>query len=113
MSMNTTITAMYLFAGYRDAIMNHPGEQDINAAFSGGGEDSSAVKLAEVAALYHATEQSNWRDGPGVWLYDVVEEAGRAIADRTLEYIEAGASSPDVRECVEMLENATQHWADS
>ena len=110
--MKATITAMYLFAGYRDTVMKNPNEQSINEDFSGGGEDSCARLLAEVATAFHATEQDPHRDGPGVWLYDVAEEVGRNIAELVIYGYENNNEQPGVRDCVEMLETATQQWAD-
>ena len=76
----STVTAMYIFSGYRDSIKESLSESDINFNFSGGGEIDSAERISHIARLFDKGFVFPKKQFPGVLEYEVLEKFGRVIA---------------------------------
>lgn len=80
------VVAMFLFGGFRDGLKTEPGAKEqynVCEVFCGGGEVEAAEALVSYAdtITFACTPMLAQKDGPGVWVYDVVEKLGERIAD--------------------------------
>lgn len=90
--MTVIVTGMYLFAGFRDALVelekNQPDAAEAVKSRMGGGEIECAHTISqmaftverEVTRIYDETGA----EGPGIWEYEVGEELGRWLYARAL-----------------------------
>ena len=74
------LTAMYIFAGYRDYLKKSESGDDINFNFSCGGEVDAADRISGIAELFDKGFAFPKSHFPGVLEYEVLEAFGAEIA---------------------------------
>ncbi|MBG6246677.1 hypothetical protein CS369_21740 (plasmid) [Candidatus Symbiopectobacterium sp. 'North America'] len=104
MEMMCSVTAMYIFAGYRDAIAELE-EEDMNAAriavewISGAGELEVAQRFKSVEKMIDgAIDAILLNEGSaGIWEYEVAERIGRYLVKHAQK--EEELTDNDIVEC--------------
>lgn len=101
-----SITALYMFSGYRAVLEDDPRRAKINEAFCEGGELEAAYEMVAIAtAVDTATAELQEEVGPGIWEYDVAEPLGAWVAGEAARGVAVDADA-----IVEKAVTMTAEW---
>lgn len=113
--MTAIVTGMYVFAGFRDALIKLEKSDEARAemvkACLGGGEIECAQTISSMAfdaqrVVNRVYDEAGPQNFPGVWEYDIGEALGEWLVAQTMAFERA----PTDTEWQDRVEQCTRAW---